>query len=342
MVTETENEIFTIQFEINNNCNLRCVHCYQNDRTSGLLDNHEPTWLLNQIEELISSFEQKPRVNLVVSGGEPLLHNKVYELLLYSFFLRNYQTCLLTNATLIDETVAQKLFLTGFPIVRVSLDSIVPKIYEYIRGPGTFKLALRGIKFLQIVGKSVQISVTLLKGINDNHFSDLFWFCSKYNIKIINMNRFFPQGQYKNSLEFLYTKEEFKAVLTKIIETAAEFPELIIVIKDPLVKVLFKDLPKNIYTDVCCYIGEKFMAISADGSVYACRKLDIKIGDMKEKTLKEIWYKSKNLKQLINRKKYLKGKCTDCSKLSVCKGGCTAASFNISKTKFEPDPCCWL
>lgn len=341
MTLDTQ-EIFTIQFEIHNNCNLRCIHCYQSgERQKSILDIKGIKWFFDQIKDFIFSFNKRPQVIFRVSGGEPLTNNNIYLVLLYAFFLHNYQTCLLTNATIIDSTIAKKLFLTGLPIAQVSFDSIVPKIYEYIRGQGTFMCALRGIKLLQLAEKHVQIAITLLKGINDNHFDTLFSFCSKNNINVININRFFPQGQSKNAVDFLYIKDEFKEVLAEIIETGAKYPELFIVIKDPLVKVFFKNLPKNIFAHVCCYIGKNFMAISADGSVYACRKLDIKIGDMKEKSLKEIWTKSKTLKQLINREKYLKDKCTDCSEIALCKGGCMAASYNISKTKFEQDPCCW-
>ena len=333
---------FTIQFEVHNHCNLRCIHCYQPDiRKNNIIDIKGIDWVFDQFEDLIASFDERPKVFFRVSGGEPLIHNNGYLALLYGFFKYNYDTALITNATLIDETAAKKLRISGFSEVQVSFDSAVPEVYERIRGPFTFDLALEGIKVLKSIGKNIKLAVTLLKGINDNRFDELFEFCVQNKIYQLNINRFFPQGQSGHSLEFAYQNDDWKNVLTRIVETASKYPDIFTVIKDPLVHLFFPDLPSNVYADVCCYIGRSVI-ISYDGSVYACRKLDVKLGNMLDKPLKDIWHKSRLLKQLINREKHLEAKCKECSYLKICKGGCLAASYNIDKIKFKKDPCCCI
>src|SRR5450759_533945 len=79
---------------ITNICNLKCKHCYLQDPGKLEID-------LDIFEKTVSQFEEMGGLKLMISGGEPLIHSRFWELMeiLPSYELR---VVLLSNGTLID------------------------------------------------------------------------------------------------------------------------------------------------------------------------------------------------------------------------------------------------
>lgn len=331
--------IFTIQLELSSDCNLRCIHCYHD--TPKITDSSlETNLVFKQIDELKTNLKIDT-LKLHLSGGEPFLLRNLREVLVK---IRNYETTIITNGTLIDKLMIFRLIFVSLPVIQISLDSSESCIHDYIRGEGVFNLVMESINNLNKYGFILTISTVLLKGINDNNFEKLFQLCMNKGIKAINFSRFFPQGRSKNLDKYTFTDgREYKKVLQNLIKAASKFPELIIIIKDPLINNL-SNLPSNIEKDICCYIGDNFLSIDSKGNVYACRKLGIVIGNLYEQTLTQIWRNSKKLKELIDRSEYIHKKCTKCHNFIKCKGGCLAAALNYKNSKklFNSDPGCWI
>lgn len=88
----------TIHFNITNDCNLRCKHCYMsagvNDKKE--LSKEKVLSFLNEITNRNGSTE------VVISGGEPLIHKDVYKIIEGCKKL-NHKVILFTNGLLIDE-----------------------------------------------------------------------------------------------------------------------------------------------------------------------------------------------------------------------------------------------
>jgi len=77
-------DTFHIQWHVTNFCNLRCIHCYQDDFTPGedlLLSD------LKKIFENITSFLRGRELSLVldITGGEPFLYREWEKLLDYIY-----------------------------------------------------------------------------------------------------------------------------------------------------------------------------------------------------------------------------------------------------------------
>ena len=102
--------------EITYECNLRCKHCLNN---SG---NKIPNQLNDdEIFNLIIEFSKVGMQEIRFTGGEPLVHNKIYEFISLAHKLGMY-TSIGTNGTLITIEEAKKLKSVGLNKTIVSID----------------------------------------------------------------------------------------------------------------------------------------------------------------------------------------------------------------------------
>jgi radical SAM protein with 4Fe4S-binding SPASM domain len=135
-----------LMVEITDRCNLACAHCYLGDTG----DNDLP---LGAVEALLEEFESMGGLRLVVTGGEPLLHPD-FESINSMSAGRSFRSILVSNGTLIDDSIAASL---EFQEVQISLDGM-EEGHDYIRGEGSFKSAMEGIESLRRADKSVSVA----------------------------------------------------------------------------------------------------------------------------------------------------------------------------------------
>ena len=88
-----------------------------------------------------------------------------------------------------------------------------------------------------------------------------------------------------------------------------------------------------------CAAGLSTLTVMPNGDVMPCRRMNVVIGNLREKSLFDIWYSSEMLWKLREREKNLKI-CGKCKNLNVC-GGCRAVAFGVTGDYFAKDPQCW-
>jgi radical SAM protein with 4Fe4S-binding SPASM domain len=80
------------------------------------------------------------------------------------------------------------------------------------------------------------------------------------------------------------------------------------------------------------------MTILADGTVLACRRLQIKIGNVPDQLLREIFISSKNHRRMRACERM--EKCGKCRLLPYCRG-CMAVAYGAKGDFLAGDPQCW-
>ncbi|MFZ6017315.1 MAG: radical SAM protein [Nitrospirota bacterium] len=115
-------------WEVTSACNLRCIHCHVSSGEShpDELTTQEGFQLLSEITS-IKEFRM-----LVLTGGEPLVHNDIFELINYGKKL-GLRFVIATNGTLINEEIVLRLKENGVVGVAISLDSSIPQVHNSIR-----------------------------------------------------------------------------------------------------------------------------------------------------------------------------------------------------------------
>jgi len=137
-------------------CNLACKHCY-----SISADRDFPGELTTQ--EVFAVMDDLKRCGvrvLILSGGEPLLREDVFDIARRSKAMGFY-TALSSNGTLIDEAMVGRIADIDFDYVGVSLDGLRETHDRFRRSPGAFDKSLAGIRLSRDAGLKVGLRFTM-------------------------------------------------------------------------------------------------------------------------------------------------------------------------------------
>ncbi len=179
-----------VSWNLTRKCNLKCSHCYINATTDELkneLNTEESKRLIDQISEV-------SRPLLILSGGEPLLRQDVFEILRYGTE-KGLRMGLGSNGGLIDAKVAKELKEAGVKTVSISLDSSVPKHHDEFRGvSGSWEKAVNAIKALRENNVLVQVNTTLTQQ-NYNEIDDIMSLVEEIGVE--NFHLFFSSAHWQ-------------------------------------------------------------------------------------------------------------------------------------------------
>ncbi len=121
--------------EPTNSCNLRCIICPNSNEAllppRGFMDFEMYRGIIDEASEFAYD------INLF-HRGESLLHPKIYEMIGYASG-KGLNTRLHTNATLLTEESAEKIFDSGLRYISISFDGYDKATYEGIRKGASFE-----------------------------------------------------------------------------------------------------------------------------------------------------------------------------------------------------------
>jgi len=147
--TQELDHLDTLWFQIAGTlCNLRCNHCF----ISCSPENH--TLGMMTLEQFLPHLQDAVRLGVkefYFTGGEPFANPDLLKIL--EATLQVGPATVLTNTTLFSrQVVTQLISMRDASIysleLRVSMDGFSPETNDPLRGPGTFKRIMRGIKLL--------------------------------------------------------------------------------------------------------------------------------------------------------------------------------------------------
>ncbi|MBF0538786.1 MAG: radical SAM protein [Nitrospirae bacterium] len=323
---------FYLQWHINSQCNLRCAHCYVQQR-SPQLSEPDLSLILSKYISFLNRKGIKGRIQF--SGGEPFLSRSLMPLLLQAKSA-GIPTRVLSNGTLISRQIASDLKKTGCPTVQISIDGDI-RTHNEIRGSNAFEMALEGAANLRNNNIKVTFMMTVCRR---NHLS----LKSVYDVSMqyadrFSFSRLVPIGvgsqMSDDVLSVRETRRLFKAFFDLNPKSHQE-SQISRPMRDPLWHPFFKRC--NPYLISGCSIGYNGVCIDSDGSVYPCRRLPIPLGNILTQELDDI-YNSEVLNQLRNRD-LLKGRCGKCPMRWQC-GGCRAIAYALTGDYLHDDPQCF-
>ncbi len=322
---ETASEKFIpliVSWNLTRKCNLKCSHCYINATTSelkGELNTEESKQLIDQIAEV-------SRPLLILSGGEPLLRNDVYELIRYGTE-KGLRMGLGSNGGLIDSKAARKLKEAGIKTVSISLDSPIPEQHDEFRGvAGSWQKAINAIKALRENDVLVQVNTTLTQQ-NYNQIDDIMSLSEQIGVENFHLFFLVPTGRGAKIADISPAMYE-----DMIKNTFAKTAKHKLNVR-PSCAPQFMRIAKDMGLDMRqwirgCIAGMYYCRIYPNGDITPCPYLPVKLGNIRENTFKEIWFNSPIFEALRNPNS-LKGKCGACDYKTLC-GGCRARAYGLS------------
>lgn len=148
---------------LSHRCTYECRMC----RVIKIAQDHE---LENQIAKnaLLEISRWKIKPTIVITGGEPLLRNDLFDIIAYAV-TRDLPVEMVSNGALINQELASRLIASGLKNIAISLDGAKEATHDFIRKEGAFQKAAESIKLLSAAkkkaggGPQLSIWTTIMK-----------------------------------------------------------------------------------------------------------------------------------------------------------------------------------
>lgn len=342
------NNLFTprsliLQWHITERCNWRCKHCYQESYTTPEMDLEMLEKVLNQYVALVKKWQiPKNHARIQITGGEPMLRQDFFQFLGKVYKLSEYfHFTVMSNGSFLTKENAKILKLFGISGLQVSLEGL-EKTNDEIRGEGSFKKILKAIEVLVWAGIPARVSITLSKK-NRPEIKDLAKTLAPLGVKTIGARRIVPWGsgvQFKDEVlepcELRKFYKEVEEINKAMIKKGYELR-----IGGGCENGVFNDeisAPGLMSFNHCGVVDGRILVLLPNGDVLPCRRLPIKIGNIYEKSLEEIYYSP--LYEAWRNQEDLTKECRSCSNFENCLGGAKCVTYAMTG-KTAPDVQCW-
>jgi len=360
----------TIVWNFTNRCNLSCLHCHQDSSPTSSCS--ELT--TSQAFKVIDNMSDAGVAILTFSGGEPLLRGDVYDAIKRANDDRMLCT-IASNGTLITPKVAKKLAKAGIKRVEIGLDGTRAETHDFLRNkPGSFKATIKGIINCATVGFD-ELAVTMtLHSKNINELGETMDLAEKLGATRFYLNRLIPAGRGVEALYLDVTPREkikaLEALYNKFYKSATEgfgmqcyargmtyYVRLgyerskgrVFTVSEALsgyekmfqerfgleISKIVRKLANHFGG---CSAGLTYAGLTASGDLLPCVPAPIKLGNLLEQNLEEIWVHNELLNHIRNRKA-LKGSCKTCTYSALC-GGCRYTAYIAHGDWLGPDVSC--
>jgi radical SAM protein with 4Fe4S-binding SPASM domain len=265
-------------------CNFRCIMCPNKDlkkQDKGFMEFDVYKNIIDEAKDFVFDINLAHR-------GESLLHPKICDMIRYAHDNHIY-TKLHTNGSLLTEDICHKIIRSGLDRLSFSFDGFKKETYEKIRVGGNFNETVKNIKKFLEIKKSLHSKTPFTV------------------IEVINFDELPPSQLKKEKEKFLnrYKGLPLNSFVAKELHNWAGEIE--------------KERSQGKYSK--CPFPWNALIIFWNGDVFPCTQDFFgyyKVGNIKEKSLKEIW----NSSQMINLRKKLGQKdiedlktCSQCDRL---------------------------
>jgi len=263
----------TVNIELNQRCNLRCIHCYiesNNVQTKqfSLFDD----MLIEQIESLLDSLKLMGVFLIVLTGGEPFLNKNIERIVLMASE-KGFVIEILSNLQFVPDWILN-LGPNTLKIGRIqtSVYSADSAIHDRVTAvKGSFDNTIENLCILKCKGYYLEVATPLMN-VNFETRNETVEYFKKLDIHqsfawpIIN--------EYKNST---HSKELLNISLEQVKQFANEQPGFFI-----------QQRVKNLNESICA-AGRALLSISHNGDVWPCSQYPLVIGNIQQENILKIF-----------------------------------------------------
>lgn len=353
---------FLAIWEVTQSCDLACKHCRaaaQPLAHPDQLSTEEGKKLIDQIADLHVPI-------FVFTGGDPLKRQDLYELIRYGSD-KGVKIAVTPSATpLLTREAIFKMKEAGLVRLGISLDGSSAEIHDAFRGlPGAYERTIQAIGWANEAGIPIQVHTTISR----HNAQDLDNLCNLFEkLAIVMWNVFFLVPVGRGQLDDLLSGEEFEQVFGKIYELSQRVnfqiktteamhyrryllqhnlqekqmghghPHAKPAEYEPGAPMADAQTRTQGWATRRVNDGKGFVFISHMGNVYPSGFLPIHAGNIREKSLAEIYRNAPIFKALRNTGR-LEGKCGACEFKEIC-GGSRARAYALTGDPLAQEPCC--
>lgn len=311
-----KNTPFVALWEITDECNLSCLHCYHTSKCENELSTENAKHVMDELADAGVLF-------LMFTGGEALSRVDFLEIAEYAR-RKTFALKLLTNGTLIDRQMAGALRELSFLTVEISIYG-PPETHDKItQVPGSYEKSFGGIRYLRELNQRVVIK-TPVCSLNFHDYDFVRKLADEYRTGFI----------FDPTIIACDNKDQMPLELR---------------LSESQLKEYFRPLrPKDGYRHIVkdfhpmCGAGRNALGVSPGGDIYPCVIIKENMGNLLERSLKEIWQSDlfkryrettqADLKECV--KCDIREYCTRCVGTAILEDGdflgCSTAACSLAK-----------
>jgi len=325
---------------ITNRCNMNCQYCSVKNVHSQIKEELSTADYKKMIDKLV----QMGTFQIGLTGGEPTTRKDLVELVKY--VADKHVACnLTTNGFMVSEELILQLKDAGLTQVQISLDSYQKEVHEKYRTKGSFDRAIQTAKLFKKHGFIVGVD-TVVTNQNMDDLDEFMNFLESNHFDGLTIIKL-KQG-YFDLATFQEQVPEYNRYAEVIDKICRRKGKLEVTIDCSSVANLCKTLTQeeqNKIHSAGCPAGHTLISIAPNGDIYPCAALTnekYKLGNMLTDDLEVIWNENETLRKLRGIKKQITGKCKNCPKLDVCRGGCRGIADSLAGKQYVSDANCNL
>ena len=305
---EQTQRLKSLELEISNPCNERCVHCYRLCECTkhGFLSARDAENIFAQVKEFADE-----RLSVVITGGEALL-NKDWRAILLCAVQYSKQVSLFTNGSLMtrdDASFIATLVGRGLQQVQFSLYALDPAVHDSItKLPGSCEKTMNSILMLKDAHVPVFVSCPAMQA-NKNVLADVMAWADKNGIPSCCDLMIFGASDYSGSnLSERLTPSDLES-----------FYHVTMKNNGALSYVWGRPRDQIPPSEVLFYSGAvSNLCISGDGTIYPMIGWYQKIGSLAADNLRDVFYDSDLLQRIRKIKVSDFSDCVSCAAYDRC------------------------
>lgn len=330
---KTKTELHSILFEVTQECNLNCKFCYNHWKANPVARSEEVSYddARGTLKKLFKSNHVK---QVTFTGGEPLLYERIQELILYCR-MKGASVAVITNGSTGNAEIYANLMQVGVSLFELPFHTSRADIHDRMTGViGSWQKTLASIQYIKKMGGNV-VPVMVITKYNFEHIGEGLQYLHEHGISRVMLNRYNIGG---------YGVHNYEKVLPATEELNKAFQQA---------NTVAQALKMEIYSSVCtphCVVDPKLynhikfsnctldvskrpITLTAKGDIRFCNHSPSVMGNIHELPFQKIvhnWNSTNNVTQ--------PNYCLNCLKYEKCLGGCRAASEQVGKTFNNVDP----
>jgi radical SAM protein len=362
---------FMIIWETTQACDLACRHCRAEARPE--LDPNSLTFEQGQrLLEQASSFG-KPSPIFIFTGGDPFKRFDIFDLVSYATEIGLAAAVSPSGTPLLNRENLQKLQKAGTKAISLSIDASTPEQHDDFRQvPGSFALTVNGWKIAREIDLKLQVNTTVTR-YNLADLAQLFKLVQELGAMTWSLFFLVPTGrglqsdevaptEYEAVMHFLYDVSKYisaktteghhykRVVLQRTILEEKGLPLEEYIALHPVYHQLKQELDQIVSekgltprptikrTPMHINAGNGFVFISHLGDVFPSGFMPVKVGNVKESSLVDI-YRNAPLFQTLRDSSQLGGRCGLCEFSGVCAGSRSRA-YAVTGNPMAEEPFC--